>query len=262
MSKKIFVLNKKQQLTGEFFDSEYLYLYTPKLSEERTKNEVDFLEKFVFEPNVKTVIDIPCGFGRHSLALAKRGYKVHGVDNSPIMLKEARKRSSKLPEKVSKRLTYEKADMRTYDGGSTFDASLSLFSSLGYFDDSTSNQACIDVLVRGVKKGGLIIIDVRNPIKDINDFSKNNWQHEENQEGVIIKQKLDPVSLKHTITYIYTKNGKKKEKKATWRYFKYLELEKMLNKAGASVFKTFGNFKGEPYTSESRRLILVAKKNE
>jgi SAM-dependent methyltransferase len=74
------------------------------------------------------ILDAPCGYGRHSLALAEAGYRVTGVDRSEVLLQEARKRSGddEWPRWVH-------ADHRAlpFDDGS-FDAVFTLFSSLGY----------------------------------------------------------------------------------------------------------------------------------
>ena len=39
------------------------------------------------------VLDAPCGYGRHSTVLARAGYRVTGVDRSPVLLEEARRRA-------------------------------------------------------------------------------------------------------------------------------------------------------------------------
>jgi SAM-dependent methyltransferase len=76
----------------DFFD-----IYAPHyVSESFTRNtfaEVDFLiDAMSLEPGA-SVLDVGCGTGRHSIELARRGYKVTGVDISPGMLKEAARRA-------------------------------------------------------------------------------------------------------------------------------------------------------------------------
>ena len=44
-------------------------------------------------PDGGDVLDVPCGFGRHALPLAAAGYRVTGVDRSPTLLDEARRRA-------------------------------------------------------------------------------------------------------------------------------------------------------------------------
>ena len=72
----------------DFFD-----IYAPHYMKEsftrNTRAEVDFLvDVMELEPGA-LVLDVGCGTGRHSIELARRGYKVTGVDMSEGMLKEA-----------------------------------------------------------------------------------------------------------------------------------------------------------------------------
>ena len=39
------------------------------------------------------VLDAPCGYGRHSIVLARAGYRVVGIDRSLVLLEEARRRA-------------------------------------------------------------------------------------------------------------------------------------------------------------------------
>lgn len=59
-----------------------------------TRQEVDFLEQELMLQPGERILDLGCGAGRHSIELAGRGYAVTGVDVSPFMLEEARKRAS------------------------------------------------------------------------------------------------------------------------------------------------------------------------
>jgi ubiquinone/menaquinone biosynthesis C-methylase UbiE len=55
-----------------------------------TQKEVEFLQTVFSKHTVHSVLDIACGTGRHSIALAERGYDVTGVDYSEELLKVAR----------------------------------------------------------------------------------------------------------------------------------------------------------------------------
>jgi ubiquinone/menaquinone biosynthesis C-methylase UbiE len=58
-----------------------------------TIGEVDFLEEELGHDRTKKVLDIGCGTGRHSIELAKRGYRVTGIDLSESQLARAAKKA-------------------------------------------------------------------------------------------------------------------------------------------------------------------------
>jgi SAM-dependent methyltransferase len=55
------------------------------------KQEVDFILQELGLPQGSRILDVGCGTGRHSVEMARRGYKVTGLDFSSGMLAEARK---------------------------------------------------------------------------------------------------------------------------------------------------------------------------
>ncbi len=63
-----------------FFHGIVLDMWRAAASPEQTRLEADFLERALgLRPGAR-VLDVPCGFGRHSLELASRGYRPTGVD--------------------------------------------------------------------------------------------------------------------------------------------------------------------------------------
>lgn len=244
----------------EFFGEDYLFLYEPKLTSKRTDFEINFLIKNALSVNSKSILDVPCGFGRHSEIFAEKGYVVHGIDSSETMIKAAEERRGNLSTAAQKRLTYEQADMRSFDANERFDVALSLFSSLGYFENGKENESYIANLCSSVHTQGVVVIDIRNPIRDLIDFSKTDWKQNETQDEIQITQNFNPISLYHTITYHYQHNGMVREKTAKWRHYFLPELSDILVRYGCTIEKTFGNFKGERYNPESHRLIVVARR--
>ncbi len=73
-----------------FFDA-----YAPQYMQESfttdTVREVDFIVEELALPIGSRILDMGCGTGRHSVELARRGYRIVGVDLSAGMLAEARK---------------------------------------------------------------------------------------------------------------------------------------------------------------------------
>jgi SAM-dependent methyltransferase len=73
----------------EWFGEEYLGLYSHR-DEQEAEAHVDFVERQLGEPPPRAVLDLACGAGRHTAALRKRGYRTLGVDLSLTMLAHAR----------------------------------------------------------------------------------------------------------------------------------------------------------------------------
>ena len=62
---------------------------------EDTRRQVDFvLEKLQLRGDER-ILDLACGFGRHSLELARRGFSVTGVDITPSYIEFAREEAKR-----------------------------------------------------------------------------------------------------------------------------------------------------------------------
>src|SRR3989454_5476290 len=94
------------------------------------EGDVDFLENVFrrFHIDPKTVLDLGCGTGNHDLPLARRGYRVTGIDRSSEMLSLARKKGATLRP----RPRFVRADMRSFQLGERFDVAVCMFGAFGY----------------------------------------------------------------------------------------------------------------------------------
>ena len=140
-----------------FFDRHYVELLQAQTDPRRTRIEVGFLVRALsIEPPAR-VLDVACGFGRHSIELARRGFEVVGVDLSPAMLADARRRS-----KGMARLRFVREDMRRLRFREEFDAVINLFTSFGYFTHR-GNLAALRRMAQALRPGGRLVIDTPDP---------------------------------------------------------------------------------------------------
>ena len=133
-----------------WFDS-----FHANIPEERTAREVAFICDCAPLPDFRNVLDMGCGMGRHSRALAARGYRVTGVERNEAALTRARE--------MGGGPRYVQADVRDYQPeASTYDLAIVMSQSFGYFDPAT-NRSVLQRLAGAVRDGGRIILDLWNP---------------------------------------------------------------------------------------------------
>ena len=115
----------------QFFDEDYLRLWATVSA--GGDEEAAALWRILGLSAGARVLDAGCGFGRVSLSLARLGARVLGVDQSAPLLAEAERRRGTVS---AEQLRYVRHDLREPLAESGFDVALSLFSSLGYGDES------------------------------------------------------------------------------------------------------------------------------
>ena len=105
----------------KFFDA-HASAYDEEVFTQHTAAEVDFLIEELKLPEGARILDVGCGTGRHSVELAKRGYRVTGLDLSQGMLAQARRRA----EEQGVHVDFVQADARGFSTAEPFDAAICL----------------------------------------------------------------------------------------------------------------------------------------
>src|SRR5829696_6767773 len=77
-----------QNANSTLFESFYKEIWRKLIPEGLTGTEADFIEELAGLKPGHCLLDIMCGFGRHSIELARRGYPVTAVDNLPDYINE------------------------------------------------------------------------------------------------------------------------------------------------------------------------------
>ncbi len=98
------------------------------VSPEQTRAEADFLAQTLKPVKGARIADVPCGAGRLSLELARRGYAVTGVDLCAGLLEDARRGAK--AEGLS--ASFEERDMRDLPWPLEFDHAFCFGNSFAY----------------------------------------------------------------------------------------------------------------------------------
>ena len=238
-----------------FFDATYLETDRPALNPKRTRAEVDAATRMLrLRPGAR-VLDVPCGFGRHSGELARRGYSVVGVDLSPAMLGAARRSH---PEGA--RLRFVRGDMRRLAYRAEFDAVVCLFTSFGYFSER-ENVLTLRRMARALRPGGRLLMDHRNPAFDVT-LPTHSWRRPRPGLYVLWALDIDRRTNVHEATWLILRRGARRaiRKAFRLRLWTLAQWRRHLSEAGLRLLRAYGDFRGRPFRRGSPRLLLLAER--
>jgi SAM-dependent methyltransferase len=242
-----------ETLTDEEFWKEFKNLL---FAEEKLESSKDEIEKIIglaeLEQGSK-VLDMPCGVGRHSLELQKKGFEVVGVDKTSEYIEDAR------DEDDSGMIEFIRRDMKDFRRENSFDVILNWWNSFGYFEDREDDRQMLENIHSSLKKDGILVMDLwSKELAAMNDFSSH-WTEE---DGIYNLEKGRPKDnwKKVQRTWIKVENGE--TAKYTWeqRLYSASELEKLLKKVGFSKVNFYGNVEGDEFNEDADRLVVVADK--
>jgi|SRR3989338_5217491 len=223
--------------------------------EARTAREADGAVRLAGLKERDSILDVPCGYGRHSIHLAKRGYNVTGLDINTEHLDAARQRASGS-------VRFLQRDMR--DIGSDlyghFDAVVNLTLSFGFFGDD-DNIRTAQQFYDALKDGGKLVLhsDVSPEILA--------GRHYKTQETRTLRDgrqlRIDEWVENERLNGIWTIVDGKDEKQLTpysVQIYSADEFRELFKIVGFSDVKIYGSFEGEKFGADSREIIGVGRK--
>lgn len=252
-------MEENRDWRDKYFGKDY-YLYLARhLTSERTKKEVTFLESVLGIKRGNLILDLGCGFGRHTLELGKKGYRVIGVDRSEELIEIAKEEAKR--EKVFNVefyiMDYSEIDRLDYK----FDVVFTLYTSFGlssYNEDRKTVEKVYNVL----KKGGKFLIDIENRDALLRYFIPYSWDVLEDNYILLTEHQFEPeTGFYISIRTVYdVKNNVKKEFIRKIYLYTASELSHLLEDQGFSVERFIGDYEGHKYHVGSRRLIVLGVK--
>jgi len=239
-----------------FFEGEWLDLVAPT-QDERAGDQVDLIvERLGLAPGAR-VLDVPCGWGRHTLELARRGFRVTGVDLSPASLERARVAAG--GEGLEVELV--ELDMRELPWEAEFEAVLNLWSSFGYFETDAENERALAAMARALVPGGALLLDTINPPGLFRAFRAQTWQ-EVSGGALMLEERryvLETGRIETTWTFVRP-DGERSELRFSLRQYTVAELAAMFTRVGLVLEATLGGWDGSELTLDSFRALLVGRR--
>jgi len=239
----------------DFFTGLLVDLWLQAMPLEQTLVEADFLQKMLQVAPPARLLDVPCGGGRHSVALAERGYAVTGVDLSEEFLQAARHLAADKPFEIR----WENRDMRDLPWASQFDGTLSFGNSFGYFDEA-GNASFLQAVARTLKPGARFVLDTSYLTELLLPTLQERQWYPVGDILFLAQRRYDHTSGRLEVEYTLIREGKIEKRAMSARLYTYREICGLLQNAGFSSWQAFGSLAGEPFQVGSKRLLIVATK--
>ena len=240
--------DQDQAWYDRFFRHEYLVFD----DHPETALEVEFIQQALLLTRENRVLDLCCGYGRHSIPLSKH-CNITGLDRSDVMLGKA---SSEAKGSAS----FTRGDMRALPFQSeTFDSVVSLFSSFGYFDDESENYRVLQGISEALAPGGRLLIETVNREFVVRHSAPQQVYRPENMT-LIEERSFDPVSSRTRVDVTVFEEGRETNLHHSIRIYAFTELEMLLQSVGLQTTNVWGNYKGSDFTVDSTHMIVLAEK--
>jgi SAM-dependent methyltransferase len=253
---KILDMNQKQNEWELFFDRHAPH-YMENVFTKNTSEEVEFIIDELKLPGGSHILDIGCGTGRHSIELARRGFKMTGVDISSGMLEQAGRSAAKIGVEVD--LIH--ADAAAFQAVRDFDAAICIcegaFGLLGSGDDPYLHDLNIlRNIHNALRSEGMFILTALNGMRTIRATTRS----------AIEEGGYDPLTLMET--YPHESVTLEGDEKITVRERGFVpsELVLMFQIAGFQVVHvwggTSGNWNREPVDLDEMEIMVIARKGD
>ncbi|HEX8110661.1 MAG TPA: class I SAM-dependent methyltransferase, partial [Kofleriaceae bacterium] len=242
----------------DLFDEDYLRTL-PFLTPQATQAEAEFVSNALgLQPGAQ-VLDVGCGYGRHAMELAARGFHIVGLDlSTPLLV-----RGGEEAHRRGLTIHFLREDMRELDFDAQFDGAYCLFSTFGYFDDET-NKKTVANMARALRPGGRLLIEILNRDYVIADLPTRVWWE---GDGCVV---LEEVELNYFSSRIHVNrsvvfdDGRQLEQEISVRAYSLHEVGKLMHSAGLRVLEVSGAYhtRGRFFGNQSRHIIVLAERKD
>jgi SAM-dependent methyltransferase len=221
------------------------------------------------------VLELGCGTGRVTLALAKAGFRVTGIDLSERMLARCSEKRAALPTEVRERVHLIQADMTRFDLGEQSRLVIIPFRPFQHLLETQQQIDCLECARRHLALGGKLIADFfQTDPRRMHDpaFQQESEAAQEFEvpDGRRVKMR-DRVAAFHRaeqrndvemIYYVRHPDGREERLvfAFTVRYFFRYEVEHLLARCGFRVVALYGDFDRSPLADSSAEMIFVAER--
>lgn len=207
-----------------------------------------------------TIIELGCGTGSMTIPLAKRGYRMIGVDVSPEMLAIASEKMRAAKTEV----TWVEQDMRQL-ALEPCDLVISFCDSLSYLLEEADVRQTFHRVYEHLRPGGRFFFDVHSPYQILHGYGENTFTLLDEEISYIWQCVCDPerLEVEHQLCFFLRQpNGlyRRVEEVHQQRAYQPTAMVKWLQEAGFADIVITADFQNKPPHAKSERLFYAARK--
>lgn len=221
------------------------------------------------------VLEPCCGTGRVALPLAAAGVEVVGVDLSTALLGQLRDKLSREPTALQRRIEIVQQDITALSlARRDFPLALLAFNSLLCLPDFTDQCRALEAIGAHLRAGATLVLDVVNPLalplggdpvpKPF--FTRRNPHNGRRYTRFASLSAFDELQRQQLYGWYDELDDagavSRRSYSVTWRPIFRFELQLMLERAGFEIATLEGGHRREPYTAQSPRMFVHARKGK
>jgi SAM-dependent methyltransferase len=219
------------------------------------------------------VLELGCGTGRITLAIAEAGYRIMGLDISERMLDRAAEKRGTLRREARERVHLVQGDMVRFDLGEKFRAVLIPFRPFQHLLETEEQIACLDCARKHLAANGRLIVDffqtdpqrMHDPMfqneSQLVEYDLPDGRHVALSERVAAFHRGLQRNDVEMIFQVRHADGRQERLVMAWtlRYFFRYEVEHLLARCGFLLEAVYGDFDRSTLEDASPEMIFVAK---
>ena len=247
----------------------YSQYYDMFYTDKNYKAEAEFIIRHLkrFSRKSLSLLSLGCGTCTYELLMAKKGYKIAGIDISLGMLNMAAKKIKKahLESKIS---IYHK-DVRNFTFGEKFDSAFSMFNVVGYQTKNEEFEAMLKNVSDSLNPGGVFMFDCWHMPAVLKDKPVDKVKEVVDGKSRILRLTKSKLNAEENVIEINFKVLELKNKRLLFeteethyvRFWSIPELTYFLDKAGFSTLEVCNFMDEKTKVSDNNwNIFVVARK--
>ena len=245
-----------RNINNDFFKGIYKEVWRKEEPKGLAEAEADFIEEIASLKKHDSVLDIMCGYGRHALELARRGYNLTAIDNSQDYIDEI----NILSKKENLSIDAKQEDVSQANFPKKYNAVICMGNSFAFFNKGTA-ISLLGKISECLNTGGVLIINTWTIAEiAIKNFQERTWHYVDDYKFLTENKFLfHPTRIESKYT-ILASSGATETLTGIDYIFSVSELEEMFQKTGFTMGEIFSTPRKRKFQFGDGRAYIVAVK--